>query len=246
MFEGVELRPFMECTFSRWHPKVGDPTVMGWVTVGVYLVSFVLALLVVRKADPSRVSLRRFWLFLVFLMLFLGINKQLDLQSFLTASARCIAKLQGWYEQRRPFQIKVVLFMGAAALSVGLLMLWQLRRDLRRNWLALAGMTFVFGFVLIRAVGWHGFDALINTRIVNIRLNWVLELSGLVLICLNALLLLRSRRIAYPRRRRRRHGAGEEGEARFARRRRRRIEPEPERFRRDFSDRADGEIDGGG
>ncbi len=235
MLEGIELRPFMECTFSRWHPKVGDPTVMGWVTVGVYFVSFVLALLVVRKADPSRAALRRFWFFLLWLMLFLGVNKQLDLQSFLTASARCIAKLQGWYEQRRPFQIKVVLFMGAMALSVGGLMLWQLRRDLKRNWLALAGMTFVFGFVLIRAVGWHGFDQLINTRIVNIRLNWVLELSGLVLICLNALMLLRSRRIAYPRRRRRKGNGSAADPGRFARRKRRRIEPEAESFRRDFS-----------
>lgn len=228
MLEGLDPGLLLQCSFGRWQPKIGDPTVMGWVTVAAYLLCFVLCALVVRRCDPSRRAMRAFWLVLVFLMLFLAVNKQLDLQSFLTAAARCVAKLQGWYEQRRAFQYKVVLAMGVAALTVGIVFLWWLRRDLKRNAVALLGMTFVFGFILIRAVGWHDFDAIINTRILDIRLNWVLELSGLVLIAGNALALLRSGRIARPRIRRRRTGT-----ARYARRRRRRRDSrDPAAFRR--------------
>ncbi len=207
---------------------------MGWVTVVAYMFTFVLALLVVRRIDPSRKMMRLFWSLLVLMMLFLAFNKQADLQSFLTASARCVAKLQGWYENRRPFQYKVVLAMGAVALTTGLLFLWALRRDLKRNWLALIGMTFVFGFILVRAVGWHNFDQIINSRIINIRLNWIMELSGLVLISANALFLLRSKRITVPRRRRRiRSGMPDvDQELRYARRRKRRREPTEDQFRR--------------
>ena len=204
LLEGLDAQTLFQCTFDRWQPKIGDPNVMGWVTVGAYFAVFALSALVVRKTDPSRRPMRFFWLLLVWMMLFLGVNKQLDLQSFLTATARCVAKLQGWYEDRRAFQYKVVLAMGLAALMVGMFFLWKLRRDWKRNWLALLGMTFVFGFVLVRAVGWHNFDAVINTRIANIRLNWVLELSGLVLISANALWLLAFSHIDRPRIRRRR------------------------------------------
>ncbi len=202
--ENIDISAVSACTFARWQPKIGDPNVMGWTTVGVYLAACLFAVLVTRKTDRSRRAMRLFWIMLIWLMLFLAINKQLDLQSFLTASARCVAKLQGWYEERRAFQFKVVLAMGAAAVIIGGFFLWYLRRDLKRNWLALIGMTFVFGFVLVRAVGWHNFDAVINTRIANIRLNWVMELSGLVLIIANALWLLIMSPIDRPRRRRRR------------------------------------------
>ncbi len=229
VFGNLDLSGLAECTFGRWQPAIGDPTVMGWVTVGAYLATFALSLAVFRRSHPSRRAMRLFWAALVLMMLFLAINKQLDLQSFATAAARCVAKMQGWYEQRRAFQIKVVLAMAAAAVLLGGFFFWQLRHDLGRNLVALIGMTFVFGFVLVRAVGWHDFDALIDARIARVRLNWVLELSGLVLISANAALLLRSRRIMRARRRRR---VG--GQARYARpRRRRRAEPDASAFRRD-------------
>jgi hypothetical protein len=49
------------------------------------------------------------------------------------------------------------------------------------------GFAFVLGFVVIRAVGFHDVDELINTQVMTVRVNWILELSGLVLILLAAL-----------------------------------------------------------
>lgn len=205
LFDGVSFDALTQCTFDRWQPKIGDPNIMGWVTVVCYLLTFLLCAAVFRKTNRTRKAQRAFWLLLSVLMLFLAVNKQLDLQSFATAGARCVAKIQGWYENRAGFQYKVVLGMGIAALTVGLFFLWTLRRDLRRNLIALIGLTVVFGFVLIRAVGWHDFDAIINIRFGVVRMNWILELSGLLLISLNAVLLLGSKRIGRPRRKRRRN-----------------------------------------
>ncbi len=205
LFDGVSFDALTQCTFDRWQPKIGDPNIMGWVTVVCYLLTCLLCVAVFRKTNYTRKAQRSFWLLLSVLMLLLAANKQLDLQSFATAGARCVAKIQGWYENRAGFQYKVVLGMGIAALTVGLFFLWALRRDLRRNLIALIGLTVVFGFVLIRAVGWHDIDAIINIRFGGVRMNWILELSGLFLISLNAVLMLGSKRIAKPRRKKRRN-----------------------------------------
>lgn len=204
LIAGIDPTALFQCTFDRWQPGIGDPNVMGWITVGCYLVTFYLCLRVVFRAEQSRKPLRGFWIFLSVLMLFLAINKQLDLQSFATAVARCVAKMQGWYDQRQGFQIKVILGLGAMALTVGAFFFWWLRRDLSRNFLALVGLTIVFGFVLIRAVGFHGFDALISSRLSFIKVNWIIELAGLFLISLNALILIKYSRIHLKKGRRRR------------------------------------------
>ncbi|MDB5657901.1 MAG: isopropylmalate isomerase large subunit [Cypionkella sp.] len=41
-------------------------------------------------------------------MLILAVNKQLDLQSALAATGRCIAQFQGWYRARRDVQHHVI------------------------------------------------------------------------------------------------------------------------------------------
>jgi hypothetical protein len=127
---------------------------------------------------------------LAVLMLFLAINKQLDLQSAGTAVARCMAEAQGWYGARRDVQVTVILSLAAAAVAFGLICLWLLRSALARNGAAVAGLAFVLGFVLIRAVGFHHMDRLIGVSLLGVRMNWVFELSGLILISLNALWFL--------------------------------------------------------
>ncbi len=160
---------------------------MGWMTVAAYLVTAALAFRVVRQIDRGRT--RVFWATVVGLMLCLAVNKQLDLQSALTAAGRCIAQAQGWYDHRRAVQvqfIEVLLGFALLALLSGLVLL---RRDLPANLLALVGLVFVAGFVMVRAVGFHHIDAFLSSSVKNVRLNWVLEWTGLVLISVNALIL---------------------------------------------------------
>ena len=178
MFQTIDVSLLRTCTFNRWSPTIGDPTFWGWITVAAYVACAVLALAVVRRRRGGSARARVFWILLCAAMAFLAVNKQLDLQSLLTATGRCIAQQQGWYEDRRPFQRNVILALLALILI------------LRRNGLALLGLIVVAGFVAFRAVGFHHFDEIINLRVRDVRFNVIFELTGLVMITLNALVLL--------------------------------------------------------
>lgn len=181
------------CVFDFWSPRIGDPTILGWVTVAVYALTAILAAAVfVVKRGRQRI----FWCGVCILLVALAINKQLDLQSAITAAGRCLSQAQGWYEDRRAFQMIFIISVLVAFLVIGSLLAWALRRHFGRIWLALIGVTLLLAFVVTRAAGFHGFDRFIRFEIANIQMNWLLELGGIAFIALNAILSLRRRRRA--------------------------------------------------
>ena len=183
----------LACSLRKWSPQIGDPTLMGWLTVAAYAAAACLALvaaLSVPREAPARGGERAFWLAAALALAFLSVNKQLDLQSFLTAYGRCLSQAQGWYEERRAVQRNAILLLIWTCLASGALLAWALRRTLRRTWLGLAGLVAVAAFVLVRAVGFHHVDALIGIRLGDARMNWVLELGGISLFAAGALLAL--------------------------------------------------------
>jgi hypothetical protein len=168
---------------GRWTPGLGDPTVMGWVTVAVYGVAAWLCWRVARHAHAEGGSWR-LWATLAAVLLALGVNKQLDLQSLFTQVGRDLALAQGWYEQRRLMQGAFIGALAAAAIGLG----WWLRTELRQRdqRLAALGLCFLMAFVVMRAASFHHMDLLIGFSIAGIKMNWVLELSGLVVIIVAA------------------------------------------------------------
>lgn len=153
-----------------------------------YAICAVLSFMALTRAQGRRE--RAFWGLVSLAMLSLGVNKQLDLQSMLTAAGRCLSQLQGWYEERRVFQREFIVgLLIVAGLSLAFV-LWLMRGCLRRNGLAVLGLAIVTAFVAVRAVGFHHFDVLINSRLLDVRFNVLFELSGLVLIAVNAIALL--------------------------------------------------------
>ena len=183
------LQTTLTCALTRWSPGLGDNHPMGWVTVGVYLLA---ALASARAArGMGRVGTegreRRFWWIAFAVLLFLGVNKQLDLQSLMTMLARCHASLAGWYDDRRELQRAFIYAVAAGGLMmIGLLAL-LLRGILGRVWPALLGLGFVCGFVLIRAASFHQMDGLLGTVALGLRVNWLLELPGPLLVLAVAL-----------------------------------------------------------
>lgn len=184
------LSQTIACAHAGWTPSIGDPNIMGWVTVAVYAACALAALqLWIRNPfqGPGASRERLFWGGVCVLMAFLGVNKELDLQTLMTVIGRCHAKLNGWYNERQALQRGFILALALGAFLFALGTAWFLRASLRRNILAVLGLAFVLGFVVIRAVGFHDVDHLISTEVMSIRVNWILELSGLVLILMNAL-----------------------------------------------------------
>ena len=195
------LAGLQSCALTRWSPGLGDPTAMGWITVAVYLAAAAVALVVAMQAPfpaASRFRERLFWALLAAVLLALAVNKQLDLQSYLTALGRCLAQHQGWYDRRRLVQETVILGLLVVMVLLAVALWRMMRGTLARNGAALAGLVLVLGFVAIRAVGFHHVDALIKLDVMNMRMNWLLELTGPVLISLAGLWLLLRRSAKAP------------------------------------------------
>ena len=181
-----------QCIAASWSPEIGDPNATGWLTVLAYLLCFGLSVAVWRRLRGQRG--RALWTLIMMMMLFLAVNKQLDLQSAMTAWGRCLAKAQGWYQDRRTVQEGFILGLLAVAGLVLIAGLVGLRGHLRRHGLALTGLTILLAFIMVRAVGFHHFDRLIGMRQFGVSANYLFENSGLLLIALNAMIILRGRR----------------------------------------------------
>jgi hypothetical protein len=171
---------------AQWHPGIGDPTFVGWLTVIVYFVAAVLCIRqTVREEGGS--SRRLFWAILSTMMVLLGINKQLDLQTWLTMTGRKLAQTEGWYERRRTFQfwfILTVAFGGFAGFVVLRRLVQEHGSDLR---LPLLGIFLVTSFVVMRAASFHHLDQFLRSRILDFKMNWLLELGGIGIIIVGAL-----------------------------------------------------------
>ena len=169
---------------GRWHPGIGDPDATGWITVAAYATAMLLCYLCQRKAPPG--PARQFWMGMALVMAALGLNKQLDLQTWFTEVGRDLALAYGWYASRRVVQ---AVFIGVLLVAGLLVRAWLLQRlhvldaCARR---AGSGLVVLGVFVLVRATSFHHVDALLGFAIENVRLNAVLELGGIALIAFAA------------------------------------------------------------
>lgn len=175
-----------------WSPGLGDPTPMGLLTVAAYFSTALLCLrarsrVSVRRTDALPLNERKFWLGMTALLFALGLNKQLDLQSLGTEIVRHIARAQGWYEDRRSIQMTAIVVLVAASLGVLFLLIRRLRAAHASIRLATIGLIFTAVFVSSRAASFHHMDSFIGVRVLGLRMNWVLELSGIACIAVAAL-----------------------------------------------------------
>jgi len=183
----------LDYLMGRWSPGIGDPHFMGWVTAASYLVCAVVAAFFatfLSQMEEKREC--RFWMVITVLMLFLGVNKQLDLQSLFAEAGRQIALAQGWYPNRRIVQFSFIAVFTTVLIGT---FLWfaKRHRDLfARYRLASCGLLFLFGFIVIRASAFHHVDEIIQYDLHGIKMNWVFEMTGILLILVEGLNAWRS------------------------------------------------------
>jgi hypothetical protein len=188
---------------GTWTPGLGDPSLLGWLTVAAYAATAVLvgralrsALRAARAGDPR--ASPQFWGVLLLGTLVLGVNKQLDLQSGLVELGRTLSRDQGWYEHRRAVQAGFVV---VGVLACGALCWWLARlarRELRRVLPALVGWSLLCAFVAIRALSFHHLDRLLGWSVGGARLGAVLELSGIAILAVGATHYVRDPRFDAP------------------------------------------------
>ncbi len=175
-----------------WQPGIGDPTSLGWFTVLAYAGAALLCFRCYQLSLPSascegisRVR-RRFWMATVLILVALGINKQLDLQSLLTAIGRTLAKNEGWYASRRSMQYDFIICVASIGALAAATLICTFRRAGAWVQLAQVGLIILFTFVVVRAASFHHVDEMLRRKLWLFSLNHVLELGGIAVISVAA------------------------------------------------------------
>jgi len=168
---------------GSWSPAIGDPSVMGWLTVLMY---FYAAHRCFRLARGRAVKLvdreaTVWWLFTLALAA-LGINKQLDLQTALTEIGRILAHEQGWYEERRAVQAGFIGVVGLLGVVSGAGLILLTKRLPAATRAAMAGGVSLVAFIAVRAASFHHVDRLIGRRLFGMKFNWVIEIGSISII----------------------------------------------------------------
>jgi hypothetical protein len=185
---------------TPFRPHIGDPTLLGWLTVLAYLIAAALSLACVWQAERifgqnHLWQHRLIWGGLAAGLLFLGVNKQLDIQSWFTAVAKAIAYEQGWYDMGQRAQVLFIAGMGIVSLGVLVVSAWFLRHVWRQYWLLGLGVLFLARFVIVRAASFYGVSLPELSRYTGgFRINWLLEIIAASVMALAAALNLRRAR----------------------------------------------------
>ncbi len=172
--------------------EIGDPTPLAWATVAMYLIATVLCFACAWKADrifqDAYTWLHRLiWTGLGFGLTFLGINKQLDWQTWFTTTIKWIAWEQGWYEAGQKAQILFILGLIVVSGIAFLVAAFFLRHVWRHYWLLLFGALFIARFVITRAAGFYGVSLPELSQFTGgFRIMWAMEFVGASIMALAA------------------------------------------------------------
>lgn len=168
---------------SYWVPSIGDPTIIGWITVFSYFIAAFICFNASTVSEHEN-SIKKFWLFLTFILVALGFNKQLDLQTLLTHISRDVAIYQGWYEHRRIIQLIFIIILSLT----GLISLFKYFKILfLKAKTTLIGSIILFCFILFRAGSFYHINILEDLNLQNPTILSILELTGLAAIAIGGL-----------------------------------------------------------
>ncbi len=166
-----------------------------WVTVAAYVLAALLSAIAARYAWLRRETGETlFWRSTAVLLVLLGINELLDLQTLLTEIGRANAEAYGWYGVHRKVQYVFVIALIIAATLAGAALLWVTRRTHRAVRLAIAGLAFIGLFVLLRAASFHHLDDLLGRGMAAFNWGSFQEVAGIVIVAAAAALYTRKPR----------------------------------------------------
>lgn len=166
---------------NTWSSLGGDPGLLGWGTAIAYFAAASAACGAARsgKAHGGRVPSRKriLWRVLAVMLICLGFNKQLDLQSLLTATLRRSAQEGGWYDTRRQAQTVFVGVVAGGAVAISFAAVIYVQKMHRLERLGVLGMALLLGFVAVRTATFHHAAFQVDAHIAHL-----IELAGIGLI----------------------------------------------------------------
>jgi hypothetical protein len=183
-----------------WQLQWDNPDLRGWSVVAAYVIAAgfcARTALASRKMEPEERRESAVWLLSALGLLFLGINKQLNLQTLFIALGRRAALAGGWQQERRLAQLVFIVLLTFVSLAL----LWFLRLRCRQvfdgNRWALAGLVVLLVFVLFRAATFNHFFQWAGIHETNPeddkKWTWALEMGGSACLAIAAVKAKRER-----------------------------------------------------
>jgi hypothetical protein len=112
----------------------------------------------------------------------LAFNKLFE--SAITEFVRVYAVEHGWYSERRVVQVEFIVVVMMTCLLAAGVALFLARHAPVATQLASIGIVLLIALALVRDASLHEIDYLISQWVFGLKLNWILELGGLVLVLL--------------------------------------------------------------
>lgn len=135
-----------------WRPAIGDPTWLGWLTClgyGLAVITCARRSFLERRNTPKGDE-SVIWFCLATVMLLLGINKQLDLQTLVIQVLRNLAGEEGWYDRRRVVQTVAVAIVAGSTIVFFAVVTKSLSCFIRRHLLVWVGCLLILSYVILR------------------------------------------------------------------------------------------------
>ena len=187
------------CLSHDWMLGANDPNLIGWLTAVAYLavatLCYTTGRAILKASSCGRQPEQVFWFGLALVLVALGFNKQLDLQTPFLGLSKHLAMAAGWYRERCVVQWA---FIGCVAMVVGSALVWtcwKLRHRWRDYWLAYVGIAFLLGFVLLQASPIHRVNRVLWLSVLAVpMLRHIMELAGIACIGIAGLISARRAR----------------------------------------------------
>ncbi len=183
---------------EHWQPGIGDPTPLGWFTFVEYLFTCFLCVswaLRISRYHSLRQSGQLPWLWwsLAIILLLLGLNKQLDIQSWLRITGKELAIAQGWSDYRNTIYIGSAVVLLSTILAVLVFVVKTLHKIWYKYWLVLLGLLLLNSYILFRAPPiFRATSSLLNWHLEEFHQSWILEIAGITCIAIAAMKNLRN------------------------------------------------------
>ena len=177
---------FLATNQPGWQLGFGDNDLVGWMITLAYFLAALLCTAAFRDEARSyrfvgRLQRPAFWLVLTALLVLLGFNKQLDLQTLVLSTGDELvasARLEG---HRRHLKLLSLLTLALTGAAISLAMLLYIGRHWRLYLLAFVGLLYLGVFIVLRAA-----DSLPVLNEINRRyyesIHLLLELCGVLMI----------------------------------------------------------------
>lgn len=175
---------------SRWVHQapsllaLHDSGPAAWIIVAGYVVAAISCGLAAHCARACPQG--KFWTATALLVAALGVNKQLDLQTWLTFLGRRLAQSDGWYAERRAVEGAFLIIFAGLSVVLAAWFLRSARPNFRGRAATISGLAALGGYAILRAATFYHVDSQPDLIIATLPVRDVLEFSGTILVAIGA------------------------------------------------------------